>query len=122
MPRTTQSFLTATHWGNFLTRQEADGSITVAPVAQDSEPSPIGRSLSSTQDERCRIARPMIRQGYYENRRESDTTRRGKEPFIAVDWDEALDIAAQALAACRDTKGNNSIYGGSYCWGRGRGA
>ncbi|MFK3973551.1 molybdopterin-dependent oxidoreductase [Pseudomonas sp. NPDC087358] len=116
MTRATQGFLTATHWGNYLTRQESDGSITVSPVSQDSEPSPIGRSLASTQDESCRISQPMIRQGYYEHRRNSDTTQRGKEPFIAVSWDEALDIAAEALTAAKDAKGNNSIYGGSYGW------
>lgn len=116
MTRTAHKLSTATHWGNYLTRRADDGSIEVSPAPQDSEPSPIGRSLASTQDENCRISQPMVRKGYYENRRASDTRQRGREPFIAVGWDEALDMVAEALTAARDTKGNNSIYGGSYGW------
>lgn len=116
MKSATTPRLTATHWGNYYARQEADGNITISPVPEDSEPSALGRSLASTHDDSCRVSQPMIRQGYYENRRNSDTSQRGKEPFIAVSWEEALDIAAEALAAARDSKGNRSIYGGSYGW------
>ncbi|MFQ6227264.1 molybdopterin-dependent oxidoreductase [Nocardia sp. NPDC002869] len=60
--------------------------------------------------------RPAIRLGYYRDREHSDTTRRGREPFVEVDWDEALDIAAGALRSTRERAGNRAIYGGSYGW------
>lgn len=116
MTLTSQQQLTATHWGNFYTHRNEDGTITVAPVPHDSEPSPIGQSLASTQDTNCRVSQPMVRKGYYESRRASDTHQRGREPFVAVSWDEALDLVAEALKAARDEKGNSSIYGGSYGW------
>jgi biotin/methionine sulfoxide reductase len=81
-----QSGLTATHWGNYLVAQEDDGEISVQPVTQDPEPSPIGRSLAASQDPNSRVARPMIRVGYYKHGRASDTSQRGREPFVAVDW------------------------------------
>jgi biotin/methionine sulfoxide reductase len=111
-----QPELTATHWGNYLVGQQDDGGISVEPVTQDPEPSPIGRSLTASQDRNSRVARPMIRLGYYKHGRASDTSQRGREPFVALDWNEALDITADALAAARDSGGHRSIYGGSYGW------
>jgi len=57
-----------------------------------------------------------VRLGYYQNRRASDGSLRGREPFVEVSWDEALDIAAEALMAAREAGGNRSIYAGSYGW------
>lgn len=108
--------ITATHWGNYFVDQAPDGTIAVSPVREDREPSAIGRSLSATHASNCRVAQPAIRLGYYKNRRSSDTTMRGKEPFVAVGWDEALDIAAEALAETRAESGNRAVYGGSYGW------
>ena len=107
---------TATHWGNFQVDEAGDGTITISPVAQDSEPSPIGRSLASSHDPKSRVAQPVVRLGYYKHRRASDTTMRGRAPFMAVSWDEALDIAADALGDARALGGTRAIYGGSYGW------
>jgi biotin/methionine sulfoxide reductase len=111
-----QQRLTATHWGNFLVGRAEDGTICVAPAEQDGDPSPIGRSLAASQDPRCRVARPAVRLGYYQHRRASDGSLRGREPFVEVSWDEALDIAAEALTEAREAGGNRSIYAGSYGW------
>ena len=108
--------LTATHWGNYLIDRGPGGRIRVTPAAQDGEPSAIGRSLAASQDPRCRVARPAVRLGYYRQRRSSDTSLRGREPFVQVSWDEALDIAAAALRAAREVGGNRAIYAGSYGW------
>jgi biotin/methionine sulfoxide reductase len=107
---------TSTHWGNYLVGRAEDGQIVVQPASQDPEPSPIGRSLADTHDRNSRVARPVVRLGYYKHGRASDTTQRGREPFVAIGWAEALDIAADALAAARASGGNRAIYGGSYGW------
>lgn len=52
---------------------------------------------------RSGISQPMIRKGYYEHRLCSDATRRGVEAFVAVGWDEALDIVAEAITAKTST-------------------
>jgi biotin/methionine sulfoxide reductase len=107
---------TATHWGNYLVGTDADGTISVTPHDDDPRPSPIARSLASLHDPNHRIARPAIRLGYYRDRLSANTTRRGQEPFVEVDWDEALDISADALRTARARGGNRTIYGGSYGW------
>ena len=42
---------------------------------------------------------------------------RGRDAFVEVGWDEALDLAAGELARVKAEHGNASIYGGSYGWG-----
>ncbi|MCB1747338.1 MAG: molybdopterin-dependent oxidoreductase [Gammaproteobacteria bacterium] len=107
---------TAMHWGNF--QVEADGAelVAVHTYADDPEPSPIGQSLLDSRDARVRIDQPMVRQGYRRHGRAGDGAGRGREPFVAVSWDEALDLAAAALAEVRERHGNAAIYGGSYGW------
>ncbi|WP_409187934.1 molybdopterin-dependent oxidoreductase [Bradyrhizobium sp. RDM4] len=107
--------LTATHWGNYWIATDGN-TVTVTPSEHDPYPSPIGASLAATHDKECRVTRPSIRLGYLRDRSDSDTTRRGKEPFVEVEWDEALDIVAEALRETKSTRGNDAIYGGSYGW------
>lgn len=111
-----KTFPTSTHWGNFSV-DTIDGQLTaIQPAKHDTKPSPIGQSLLDEQREGCRVARPSIREGYLKNPGESDGSKRGIEPFVEVPWDEALDIAAQALKSTVAEHGNESIFGGSYGW------
>ena len=41
---------------------------------------------------------------------------RGQEPFVEVEWDQALDLVATELKRVKDTHSNRSIFGGSYGW------
>ena len=107
---------TCTHWGNYLIEREAGRIVAVHPYAIDKDPTPIGQSLLNALDPDCRIPQPMVRKGYLKNRDQSDTSGRGGEPFVAIGWDQALDLAADALDRVRQTHGNESIYGGSYGW------
>ncbi len=107
---------TATHWGNYLIETEDGRLKAVHHYEDDNNPTPIGQSLLNTQDANVRIPRPMIRRGYLERRWDSDGSARGREPFVSVDWDTALDLAADALKHSINAGGNESIYGGSYGW------
>src|SRR5262249_7379194 len=46
----------------------------------------------------------------------SDRSRRGEEPFVPVDWDTALSLAAGELARVKAAFGNTAIFAGSYGW------
>ena len=105
---------TSTHWGNFLIEKDGDRMVRVHAYDTDSNPSAIGQSLLDALDSGCRIPRPMIRQGYLQ--KNSNGTGRGVEPFVAVPWDEALDIGAEAIQRVRQKYGNQAIFGGSYGW------
>ncbi|WP_214609031.1 molybdopterin-dependent oxidoreductase [Rhodococcus qingshengii] len=66
---------------------------------------------------RVRIGRPAIRRGWLEGRERRGDYRRGADSFVEVSWDEALDLAATALAETRAAHGNEAVFGGSYGWG-----
>lgn len=107
---------TSTHWGNYLI-EARDGKVAaVHHYDVDKNPTPIGQSLLDAQDRNCRIPLPMIRKGYLKNTWSSDGSGRGREPFVPVSWDTALDLAADALKSAIERGGNESIYAGSYGW------
>jgi biotin/methionine sulfoxide reductase len=107
---------TSTHWGNYQIETRNGEIRAVHPDTHDTDPSPIGQSLIDTQATSCRIERPSIRQGYLKDQHLSDGAQRGREPFVQVPWDEALDLAAQALKRVKNEFGCESVYGGSYGW------
>ena len=106
----------AFHWGGYTPRV-ADGRLVgMDATPEDPDPSPLGRSYVDAVQDRLRVARPMIREGWLTHG-PGRTTRRGAEPFVAVSWPRALGLVAAELERVRDTWGNRAIYAGSYGWG-----
>lgn len=107
---------TVTHWGAYRAEVK-DGAVTsMHGFAADPDPSPSGRSMPGALSDAVRIAQPMIRQGWLKHGARRDGNARGSEPFVAVPWDEALDIAAAELSRVKQIHGNASIFAGSYGW------
>ena len=107
---------TCTHWGNYLIESDGETVTSVKHYESDKEPTPIGQSLNDALDKNVRVLQPMVRAGYLKNGIHSDGSGRGKEPFVPVSWETALDLAAGALRKTMDEHGPSSIYGGSYGW------
>jgi biotin/methionine sulfoxide reductase len=116
MATASRLFPTATHWGAYRAEVREGRVVDVHPIAEESDPSPIGRSILGTVDGPLRIREPMVRAGWLGRRHESDTVHRGAEPFVAVAWDEALDLVAGEIDRVRKNHGNQAIYAGSYGW------
>lgn len=108
--------LTGGHWGRYIVEVDAGRIVGVKPVASDRDPSPLHRGLPDIVDSPVRTLRPSIRAGWLKHRTGSDRSKRGAEPFVAVPWDEAIDMVAEEIDRVRDTFGNESIYAGSYGW------
>ena len=108
--------LVATHWGTYQARFEDGRLARLTPIDIDPDPSPIANGMIDALDSPSRILRPAVRRSFLEKGHAAGGAGRGAEPFVEVDWDEALDIAASELARVRKTSGNGAIYGGSYGW------
>ena len=106
---------TATHWGNYLVKTEHGKIVGLDAYTDDLNPSPIRHSLESVHHA-CRVAGPMVRSGFLDNPRSHDRTQRGREPFVRVSWESAIELASEALRHTRQEFGNTAIYGGSYGW------
>lgn len=104
----------SSHWGAFSALWQ-DGKLVVRPHPDDPEPSPLLQNFPDALRHRARIARPMVRRGWLDNGPGANE-RRGRDSFVPVTWDKALELLSAELARVRDTYGPGAIFGGSYGW------
>ncbi|MCU4181841.1 molybdopterin guanine dinucleotide-containing S/N-oxide reductase [Bosea sp. BH3] len=106
----------STHWGTYRARF-ADGALAeLQPYELDPDPSPIVASMIEGRTAPARIMRPAVRRSFLERGAAAGGQGRGIEPFVEVEWDVALDLAARELARVSAGHGNKAIFGGSYGW------
>ena len=106
----------STHWGTYYAEVQGGRLVGVRDYAHDPDPAVIGPGIVDMVDHPTRIARPVIRKSYLAKGRQADPAGRGREPFVAVPWDEALDLVTSRLTAIRDETGPDSIV----CWSSAR--
>jgi biotin/methionine sulfoxide reductase len=104
---------TGSHWGLFDAEVEHGRVVRVRPFSKDPHPSRIIHTIPSAVHAPSRIERPMVRQGWLRHGVGSDRAGRGVEPFVAVTWDEALDLVAAELTRVKTAHGNEAIYASS---------
>jgi len=104
----------SSHWGAFTAVADGD-ELRVEPHPLDPDPSPLLRNFTDAVSHRSRVARPSVRRGWLEGGPGPDA-RRGRDEFVEVDWDHALDLLAGELERVRARHGNAALYGGSYGW------
>jgi biotin/methionine sulfoxide reductase len=93
-----------------------DGRVVGAvPFDFDPDSSPLIEAIPDAVDSPTRITRPMVRSGWLQKGRISSAGR-GREPFVPVEWEEALGLVASELARVRREGGTAAIMGGSQGW------
>ncbi len=102
------------HWGVFSAGWR-DGRLVVRPHPGDPDPNALLQNFPEALRHPVRVARPMVRRGWLERGPEPDD-RRGRDEFVPLEWDRALDLLAAELARVRDAHGAKAIFGGSYGW------
>ncbi len=107
-------YMHSAHWGVFEASWQAD-KLVIKPHAEDPDPNLILQNLPTALRHKARIARPMVRRGWLE-RGPGPDSRRGRDEFIAMPWDEVLDLLAAELRRVKDQHGPESVFGGSYGW------
>ncbi len=108
--------LTLAHWGAYEVVYRDGQPCGLAPMAEDPDPSPIGLSMWDAYRSPLRVTRPAVRRSWLEQGPGARPELRGREPFVEVEWDRALDLVADELDRVRRTHGNQAIFGGSYGW------
>jgi biotin/methionine sulfoxide reductase len=92
-----------------------DEVVEIVPHPTDPDPSPLLEGVIGAARHRTRVLRPAIRRGWLEHG-PGPTSDRGREDFVEVDWDEAIEAVASEIDRVRTQHGNESIFGGSYGW------
>jgi len=94
-----------------------DGAV---PFEFDPDPSPLVEAIPDSVHSPLHIARPMIGAGWLKasglKDRQASGEGRGREPFVPVDWEQALEVVAGELARVRREHGPSAIMGGSQRW------
>jgi biotin/methionine sulfoxide reductase len=104
------------HWGAYSAVVEDGRLVRCEPFERDRHPSPMLAAIPEMVYSPLRIAGPAVREGWLKKRAAAGGARRGAEPFVEVDWDTALSLAAEELARVRSAHGAQAIFGGSYGW------
>jgi biotin/methionine sulfoxide reductase len=101
------------HWGAFLAEVDDGRIVGVRPFERDPDPSRLIEAIPASVHSPARVAEPMIRQGYLAG---DGGKGRGREPFVPVPWDRALDLVAGEIDRVRRDHGDAAIMGGSQGW------
>ncbi|MDR3516963.1 MAG: trimethylamine-N-oxide reductase TorA [Azospirillaceae bacterium] len=113
---TSQTILSACHWGVFR-GQVTDGRLeTVTPWEGDPHPNDMLQGMMNSIYSPTRIKYPMVRRAWLEQGPGADPAGRGTGDFVRVSWDKALELVAGELERVRKIHGHSAIYGGSYGW------
>ena len=104
----------SSHWGAFAAKWQ-EGRLTVVPDPRDPDPNELLQNFPEALRHPVRIAHPMVRRGWLEEGPGPDS-RRGRDEFVRLAWDQALDLLAGELARVRDAHGPGAVFGGSYGW------
>ena len=106
--------ITASHWGIGIATVQ-DGKVTkVQGHPNDPASSQINANIADSLHGAARVLRPAIRKSWLEGR--ANAVPRGRDSFVEVNWDHALDLVAKELTRVRQTHGNRAIFAGSYGW------
>jgi anaerobic selenocysteine-containing dehydrogenase len=98
------------HWGVFSARMK-NGRLGVRAYDKDPDPNRLIENFPDALAHRARIARPMARRGWLEPGAGCDD-RRGRDEFVALSWDEALDRLGDELKRIRDRFGPKAVLAG----------
>ncbi|WYK06619.1 molybdopterin guanine dinucleotide-containing S/N-oxide reductase [Cereibacter sphaeroides f. sp. denitrificans] len=104
------------HWGAYTLLVDEGRIVGVEPFAHDPAPSELIHSVPAWASPERRVMRPMVREGWLADRQHSDRRGRGRERFLPVSWDAALDLVAGEIRRVSADHGNAAIFAGSYGW------
>lgn len=116
VPMDHATYMSTSHWGAFRAHVEGGRVSYVLPFEHDPAPTPMLQALTDRLYSNNRVKSPMVRAGFLANPGASDTTMRGRDDWVRVPWDEALDLVANELTRVRETHGNGAVNGSSYGW------
>lgn len=107
--------LSATHWGLCRPLIENGQLVGLSPHEDDLRPSPNLDALCRWVTSPRRILKPLIRRSFLKYGPDS-RCERGKDEFVEVDWDMAMDLAADQIRRVYEQKGPQAVYGKSSGW------
>ncbi|MEM6466346.1 MAG: molybdopterin-dependent oxidoreductase, partial [Pseudomonadota bacterium] len=107
--------LTANHWGIGVAHVSDGRILKVGPHPDDPNGSLINDNIAGSLSGDARVLRPAVRKSWLDGT--PGAVPRGRDQYVEVDWDRALDLVAHEITRVREVHGNTGIFAGSYGWG-----
>lgn len=103
----------ATHFGPFIAKVQNGMVKDIIPQKSDYNPTMMLKAMVDRAYSDSRVKYPCVRKSFLENKKNHKELR-GREEFVRVSWDVALDLAAKKLKEIPKENIYNASYGG---WG-----
>lgn len=107
--------MTANRWGVARAHVQGGKLTHLTPFEFDFAPSVNLNGLTELPYNRARIRFPMVRESYLKDGPKS-REKRGRDRWVRVSWDKALDLVAKEMERVYDNYGPQSVWGRSYGW------
>lgn len=111
-----QTVVTAAHWGPIGVVLQDGKAVKSGPAIEPAIANELQTVVPDQLYSDTRVKYPMVRKGFLENPGKSDTTMRGRDEWVRVSWEQALDLVHSQLKDVREKHGANGIFAGSYGW------
>ncbi len=108
--------LTGSHWGAFHATVTDGRWTAVRGWEEDRFPAKMLEGVMDSVYSPTRIKYPMVRRAYLEGGPGTASDTRGRDDFVRVSWDQALQLVADEVARVQEESGPKGIFGGSYGW------
>jgi len=108
--------ITGAHWGVMKAKVEGGRFVEAIPFAKDPLPTSLVEYTPDMVYSQSRIRHPMVRGGFLKEGPKSNSGKRGRDAFVQVSWDKALELVASELKRVRATSGPSAIYAGNPGW------
>ncbi|AXH10540.1 trimethylamine-N-oxide reductase [Malaciobacter halophilus] len=112
-----KTVLSSNRFGMFEAVIQSGEVLETKAFKGDYFPSPMIKAAADRIQNQTRVEYPMVRKSFLKAKGPSNNHLRGKEEFVRVSWDVALDLAAKHMRDTFDKHGPESIYGECYWWG-----
>ena len=100
-----------THFGPYRIESRDNEVVAVHGHELDPSPSAIGQAYLHRSE--LRVLRPAVRRSWLEGGPGTRGDLRGKDPFIQVEWDQAIALASDELKRIRTSHGPQALFAGS---------
>ena len=111
-----QGILTAAHWGAFEALTENEKMVGVRAVQDDPAANELIEMAPYQVHASNRITAPMVRQSWLENGPGSRPDLRGRDRWVKVSWNKAIELVSDQIRRLQKEHGPSAIYAGSYGW------
>nr|MBS9782400.1 molybdopterin-dependent oxidoreductase [Arcobacter sp.] len=114
----TEKIPSASHFGPFYAHVRDGKIVDITSQDSDVNPTTLVKALTDRNTTNSRVKFPTVRKSYLEAvRNGSDDVKpelRGKEEFVRVSWDEALDLVEKGIRKAQKKNGNKGLYNAAY--------